>query len=54
VAALQQGTGISRLKECIDYWRDNIEGELHSVKVCRLSSMRLGRIRRRPRTFTLH
>jgi uncharacterized protein Usg len=43
-----------RLKKFLDYWRDNIEGELHSVAVTRARSVKPNSIRRRRKTFTLH
>ena len=43
-----------RLKKFLDHWRENIEAELHSVTVSRARSVRPNRIRRRPKTFTLH
>ena len=43
-----------RLKKFLDYWREHIEGELHSVTVSRARSIRPNRIRRRPKTFYLH
>ena len=43
-----------RLKKFLDYWRDNIEAELHSVAVSRARPATPRRTRRRRKTFTLH